>query len=246
MRTLIISDIHGNLEALQSVLGSTDGIDSVVCLGDIVGYGPSPNECVETVKNLEPAACLAGNHDLGATATIDISLFSSAAARALVWTRSVLKPENLAYLETLKPTGMWEGAALAHGSPRDPVWEYLESPQQAAASLELIQSDACFVGHTHVPRVFEQGEEPETPRVRAFAPAHEDAVPLSDGTRRILNPGSVGQPRDGDPRAAYAVVDDSEGVSTFLRVSYAFDVTQRKIIEAGLPSSLASRLSVGM
>src|SRR5947209_6172994 len=210
VQTLIISDIHGNLEALNTVLEDAGSYDTVICLGDIVGYGAQPNECVATVQSLPGLICLAGNHDLGATGRIDIGLFSSGAARALLWTRQALRPDAMDYLMALSPTGAAPHIALAHASPRDPVWEYLEYPQQAAANFGLFEQQACLVGHTHVPRIFEEMVDDSGRRI-VQQHADEADPELFDGVRRILNPGSVGQPRDGNPRAAYALLDTESG-----------------------------------
>jgi diadenosine tetraphosphatase ApaH/serine/threonine PP2A family protein phosphatase len=245
LRALLISDIHGNLEALNAVLADAGSYDAAICLGDIVGYGAQPNECVATVRGLENLTCLAGNHDLGATGRIDVSQFSSGAARALMWTRHALRPECTKYLMQLQPTGSAPNIALAHASPRDPVWEYLEYAQQAAANFLLFEEKVCFVGHTHVPRTFEEIGDPagrDTARERPNA----RQLDVFDGLRRIVNPGSVGQPRDGDPRAAYALLDTETGSYTAARVTYDVEKPQKLILAAGLPSSLASRLSLGM
>jgi predicted phosphodiesterase len=245
VRTLIVSDIHGNLEALNTVLENAGSFDRVICLGDIVGYGPQPNECIATVRGLPGLTCLAGNHDLGATGRIEIGLFSSGAARALLWTRQALRPDAMDYLMQLDPTGAAPNIALAHASPRDPVWEYLEYPQQAAANFGLFEQQACLVGHTHVPHIFEEVVDDSGRRM--VQERTDVAEPdLLDGVRRILNPGSVGQPRDGDPRAAYALLNTGNSSFTLKRVAYDVQKAQGLILAAGLPSSLASRLSVGM
>jgi diadenosine tetraphosphatase ApaH/serine/threonine PP2A family protein phosphatase len=245
VRTLIVSDIHGNLEALNAVLEDAGSFDAAMCLGDIVGYGAQPNECVATVRDLPKLICLAGNHDLGATGRIDAGLFSSGAGRALMWTRHALRPDSSEFLMQLEPTGIAPNMALVHASPRDPVWEYLEYAQQAAANFVLFEQPACFVGHTHVPRTFEEAVD-RSGHGTVRARANMEQIDLFDGIRRIVNPGSVGQPRDGDPRAAYAVVDTESGSFTTRRVAYNVVKAQELILAAGLPSSLASRLSLGM
>lgn len=245
MRTLIVSDIHGNLPALSAVLADVGSFDAAICLGDIVGYGAQPNECVDAIRALPQLICLAGNHDLGATGRIDARLFSAGAGRALAWTKHALRPEHLEFLTNLEPTGSTSTVALAHASPRDPVWEYLEYAQQAEANFSLFAEEVCLVGHTHVPRTFEQEvRQLGRPSIRERSGPPEFEV--FDGVRRIINPGSVGQPRDGDPRAAYAVVDPETGAFSAKRVLYDVPLAQAAILAAGLPSSLASRLSLGM
>jgi predicted phosphodiesterase len=245
MQTLIVSDIHGNLEALNAVLTDAGSFEAVICLGDIVGYGAQPNECIAAIQALPNLTCLAGNHDLGATGRIDAALFSAGAGRALAWTRHALRPDNTEYLNRLQPVGDLSAIALAHASPRDPVWEYLESAPQAAANFELFHQAACLVGHTHVPRTFELSIDASR-RATVSERVEYERLDLSDGTRRIVNPGSVGQPRDGDPRAAYALLDTVGGEYTSWRVSYDVTKAQELILAAGLPPSLASRLALGM
>lgn len=245
MRTLIVSDIHGNLDALTAVLSDAGEFEAAICLGDIVGYGAQPNECIAAVRALPNLVCLAGNHDLGATGRIDAAVFSAGAARALAWTRHALRPDNTDYLNQLDPSGDLPRIALAHASRRDPVWEYLETTQQAVANFELFGQGVCLVGHTHVPRTFE-ADGAGTASTRVTERAEHDQLELFDGIRRIVNPGSVGQPRDGDPRAAYAVIDTQSGRFTARRVPYDVQSAQERILAAGLPSSLASRLALGM
>ncbi len=245
MRTLIVSDIHGNLDALNAVLADAGDFEAAICLGDIVGYGAQPNECIATVRALPNLVCLAGNHDLGATGRIDAATFSAGAGRALAWTRHALRPDNADYLNQLDPSGDLAKIALAHASRRDPVWEYLETAQQAAANFGLFDQAVCLIGQTHVPRTFEaDGARSETTRVAERIDYEQ--LDLFDGTRRIVNPGSVGQPRDGDPRAAYAVVDSRSGTYTPRRVPYDIGSAQEHILAVGLPSSLATRLALGM
>jgi len=195
MRTLIVSDIHGNLEALEAVLSDAADFEAAICLGDIVGYGAQPNECIAAVRALPNLVCLAGNHDLGATGRIDAALFSSGAGRALAWTRHALRPDNTDFLNQLQPSTDLPAIALAHASRRDPVWEYLETIQQAAANFGLFDQEVCLVGHTHVPRTFELGGT-RTASNKVSERVEYAQLDLFDGTRRIVNPGSVGQPRD--------------------------------------------------
>ncbi len=242
MRYLILSDIHANLEAMQRVLEDADDFDAVLFLGDAVGYGPNPNECTELLQAQPRLTALAGNHDLVALGQLQLSAFSSLAAEAARWTAAQLTPANRAFLRSLNPLLDTGTALLAHASPRDPVWEYLESEHQAASSFRLFGSPVCLVGHTHVPRIFVLDE---SGYVRMRQPGAGQPLRLDPGRRYILNPGSVGQPRDGDPRAAYAQWDSERGYFEFRRVAYSVISTQEKILGAGLPSLLAARLAHG-
>lgn len=246
MRYLVLADVHANLEALEAVIADAGAVDAVVFLGDLVGYGPNPNECADRLRGLPNVASLVGNHDLAALARIDLSSFNPQARAAAEWTAAQLRPDVRAYLEGLSPTGSGEGFVMAHASPRDPVWEYLEFDYQGPANFRSFQGDLCFVGHTHVPRVFEQTGARGRGGIRVHSPEDSDRVAVVDGRRRIVNPGGVGQPRDGDPRAAYGLWDIERGEFQFHRVSYPIETTQEKILAAGLPPYLAMRLSVGM
>lgn len=241
--TLIISDIHGNLEALEAVLACRGPEQEVVCLGDLVGYGPNPNEVVRLVRDLDPTACLLGNHDLAVLGAVPLELFNSDAARAARWTAGRLKPDLRDWLREHAPTQTLPGTHLAHASPKDPIWEYMEESWQGPENFESFSGPLCFVGHTHVPRVFEQtGTNSYTP-VRLLGEG--ETVQLGDNVRMIVNPGSVGQPRDGDWRAAYGVWNPEAGTFTAHRTEYAVETTQQKILDAGLPRFLAQRLTLG-
>jgi predicted phosphodiesterase len=242
VRVAVISDIHGNLHALDAVLAAVAGErpDAIWCLGDLVGYGPRPNECTATVAG-SASICLAGNHDLGVLGRLDLTDFTPEAAIAARWSREVLTDEARAYLSS-RPTGTRaHGCELFHGSPRDPVWEYVLSEDAAWVAFRLTSSAVVLVGHSHVALTFalEDGGVAGT-----LAPEGTE-VDLSGG-RWLLNPGSVGQPRDGDPRAAYALLDVAEGHASFRRVPYPVERTQEEIRERGLPDSLAERLAVGV
>lgn len=244
MRYAIISDIHSNLAAFQAVLhdiNGTGGIDRIWCLGDIVGYGPDPKECIELLRQYEHV-CVAGNHDWGALEKIDLNDFNPEAAAACRWTGQQLGPDEIDYLANL-PLTLQEGDfTLAHGSPREPIWEYLLSTYSARISFDYFQTKYCLVGHSHVPAVFEQLADSEDCFLAELSPD----VPLILGeNRQIINPGGVGQPRDGDPRAAYAIYDSEHGVIQHHRVPYDIDATQQKMAEYGLPSRLITRLSYG-
>jgi len=241
MRVAVVSDIHSNLHALDAVLEAVDREqpDAVWCLGDIVGYGPRPDECCRIVEE-RAAICLGGNHDLGVRGDVDIDNFAPDAAAAALWTRGVLGEGAKAFLDRLDPTAETDGAQLFHASPRDPVWEYILTDQAAAAALEDTSAPLVLVGHSHVPLAVTvaRGE-----LAGGHAPAGTE-VSLGDN-RWLLNPGSVGQPRDGDARAAWLLLDLDAGQASFRRVDYAIAETQAEIREAGLPPILGERLSSG-
>jgi len=269
----ILSDIHSNATALARALEEIDHhtdepVDQIWCLGDIVGYGPDPNECIELLRDRNHLG-IAGNHDWGIAGLASLDHFSFAARLVAEWTRDQLTPDNLAYLQHLATTLTVEDCTLVHGSPRDPIWEYLLSTDQADANFPLFATRLCLVGHTHVPTIFLQAEEradsemtPEgTPAVAGEAHAEEDEETLlascdllepGEGwwqvppyCRAIINPGSVGQPRDGDPRAAIAFYDPERGFN-FRRLEYDIVAVQERILAAGLPRRLAERLAYGM
>src|SRR5215472_15377577 len=238
MRVAVVSDIHSNLHALEAVLAAIDAEapDELWCLGDLVGYGPRPNECCAAIAE-RADICLAGNHDLAVRGSIDLAEFHGDAGFAARWTREVLEPEWQALLDRLEPAGTAHGVALYHGSARDPIWEYVLSDEAARATLELTDSALVLVGHSHVAlRVVESGIE--------LAPVGTE-LELA-GVRALLNPGSVGQPRDGDPRAAYLLLDLDAQRASFRRVEYDVKSTQREIRDAGLPEMLAGRLELGL
>jgi diadenosine tetraphosphatase ApaH/serine/threonine PP2A family protein phosphatase len=242
MRVAVISDIHSNLHALESALADIDaeGVAEIWCLGDVIGYGPRPNECCDLVRE-RAAHSLCGNHDLAVLGTVDVAEFAGDAGRAARWTAHELGAEQRAWLGTLQPQGRADGAELFHGSPRDPVWEYVLSEHVAMAALEATEAPLVLVGHSHV----------------ALALVAEDAfvqgglarggTVLELGSQRwLVNPGSVGQPRDGDPRAAWLLADLDAGVATFRRIAYDVEQTQAEIRARGLPEGLASRLAHGV
>jgi diadenosine tetraphosphatase ApaH/serine/threonine PP2A family protein phosphatase len=241
VRVAVISDIHGNLHALEQVLAAIDADppDAIWCLGDVVGYGPKPNECCELVRTRSTVA-LCGNHDLAVTGGLDLREFSGDAAAAAEWTRGVLDEEHRAWLRDLEPQARAEGVGLFHGSARDPVWEYVLSDGAAVATLLVTDERIVLVGHSHVAlHVALRGHELES----GLAP---DGTVLGLGEARwLLNPGSVGQPRDGDPHAAYLVLDLGVGTASFRRVAYDVERTQAEMRGAGLPDLLAARLAVG-
>lgn len=241
MLVAVVSDIHGNLDALRAVLSDLPPVDEVWCLGDIVGYGPDPNQCVETIFGLNHLA-LAGNHDWAAVGKIGTSDFNPDARRAAEWTGNQLTPANREILSTLPTETVVGDFTLAHGSPREPVWEYIMALGQAVANLDFFATRYCLVGHTHVPAIFLGPTASERPALQL--PAVDAPLPLGE-RRLIANPGSVGQPRDGDPRASYFLLDLSALTMTFRRVAYDVAATQDKMRRAGLPRSLWMRLSHG-
>jgi diadenosine tetraphosphatase ApaH/serine/threonine PP2A family protein phosphatase len=241
VRVAVVSDIHGNLAALEAVLAAleAEGTDELWCLGDLVGYGARPSECCAAIE-ARASFCLVGNHDLAVRGTIDLEEFSGDAGAAARWTRDVLSPEALAFLNRLSPEGKRENVALFHGSARDPVWEYVLSDEAAVTTLAMTEEPIVLVGHSHAAlHVTMRGDDVDG----GLAPAGTE-LDLR-GRRALLNPGSVGQPRDGDPRAAYLVLDLDERTAGFRRVEYDIERTQREIREAGLPDLLAARLQLG-
>lgn len=245
MRILVLSDIHANLAALEAALADARSFDyeAVWCLGDIVGYGPEPDECIARIRQLKPRAVI-GNHDWAVIGGMDAEDFNHEARWGVLWTREKLNAESLAWLRDLsKEPLVVEDFTLTHGSPRDPVWEYILYPSVAYANLEHFTTPFCLVGHTHVPAVFMAGRDDRG--VSVVRPQAGQALPLAGGQRAILNPGSVGQPRDSDPRAAYAILDTERAVWLPRRVSYPIEVTQAHMRAAGLPERLITRLAFG-
>jgi diadenosine tetraphosphatase ApaH/serine/threonine PP2A family protein phosphatase len=244
MRYLVIADIHANLEALEAVLADAPPYDATLCLGDTVGYGADPNACVERVRGLPGLTCLAGNHDLAALGRVDLNLFNDYAREAAEWTAKTMTAEVRDYLESLAPALNEPKWYLAHASPRDPVWEYMEYDFQGPPNFKEFDQTVCFVGHTHVPRVYLM--DSKTERVDVGIPRAGSVMRLGNGLRAIVNPGGVGQPRDHDPRSAYCILDTESGEFAFRRVSYPVEQAQKKIEAAGLPEALAYRLSIGV
>ena len=240
MRVAVISDVHANYSALEAVLAEieTEAVDAVWCLGDTVGYGPRPNECCEAVEK-RADHCLVGNHDLVVLGEIDVGDFNDDAAAVAVWTAEVLTDSARSFLLGLKPSAQIEGVDLFHASARDPVWEYVLTEEAARATLELTSSPLVLVGHSHIAlAVTTDGGEV----LGGLAPAGSQ-VELQG--RWLLNPGSVGQSRDGDPRAAWLLVDLDRRFADFRRVQYSIEQTQAEMRERGLPEALAARLARG-
>jgi predicted phosphodiesterase len=242
MRIAILSDIHANYHALEATLAAVDEerVDEIWCLGDTVGYGPRPNRCCSVVA-ARAALCLAGNHDLAVTGALSVDEFNGDAAAAARWTREVLEPEPLGFLRSLEPAATRPGAELYHGSPIDPVWDYVLSEAAAFLSFHLTKAPLVLVGHSHVALALSWREE----ALGGGVASEGDEIDLADG-RWLLNPGSVGQPRGGDPRAAWLLIDDQVRRATFRRTPYPIEQTQAEIRERGLPEALAERLAHGV
>jgi len=248
MRYLILSDIHSNLEALEAVLGQAqEHYEQVVCLGDVVGYGPNPNEVIDRLQELKPVATVRGNHDKASCGIDSAEEFNAAARQAALWTREQLRAENLSYLRQL-PSGpiRLDTFQIVHGSLRDED-EYLFQPREAYESLKLAEIPLTFCGHTHFQGGFALKEtgQLEVLRVSQARGLATAELKLEPGARYLINPGSLGQPRDGDPRAAFACFDPDRQQVEYWRVPYDVRATQAKMRAAGLPESLAVRLSFG-
>lgn len=241
MRILIISDIHANITALEAVLADAGEVDAVWCLGDLVGYGPDPNECVEKIRQLPNLVCLIGNHDAAVAGVISNTPFNSEARQAVIWTQSIIAPTHLNFLRTLTSLEVRDSVCLAHGSPRQPVWEYVLDTRTAKQNFEHFDTPFCFVGHSHLPVVFQMHPENETTKLSIpVVNTARDMIP-----RAIFNPGSVGQPRDRDPRASYAIFDPSRHTWYYRRVSYDIQSVQDRMQLANLPERHIQRLSAG-
>jgi diadenosine tetraphosphatase ApaH/serine/threonine PP2A family protein phosphatase len=244
MKVAILTDIHSNLPALEAVLEAIDeaGIETRWCLGDVVGYGANPDECARTVSD-RCDLTLVGNHDLAVTGEISTDVFSASAAAAVEWTRANSEDSTIEFLKSLKPENTEHEVALYHASPRDPVWEYVLAIDQARECIAEQAARVSLIGHSHVALWFSDGEG--LPGADGGAQA-EDATEIDLAENRwLLNPGSVGQPRDGDPRAAWLELDTDAWKATYHRVTYDIDRAAAAIRDAGLPELLADRLYVG-
>ena len=242
MRYAIIADIHANQAAFRAVLKDIDrkgGIDEVWCLGDIVGYGPDPGACIDLMQELKPV-CVAGNHDRAAIDKLDLAYFNPLAAEACRWTMQQLSPEHIEYLENLPLVSEQGDFYLVHGSPVDPVLEYVISTSIAENNFRRFETPYCLIGHTHAPLAFRQED------YGCISLSLTPNVGLQLGkAKMIINPGGVGQPRDGDPRAAYAIYDSEANMFRPFRVEYDISATQDRMMKAGLPIQLVSRLNTG-
>ncbi len=240
MSLAILSDIHGNLEALDAVLADVDAQkpEAIVCLGDFVGYGASPNECLARLRPRIEAAVL-GNHDVAALGRLRLGGFNSDAATSARWTQTELADEHRGWLDALPFTMVWRGVRIVHATPSDPEeWNYVLSIADAEYEFDAFEEPLCLIGHSHVPGQFQLDGSGVTYARKAL-------VDLAPGARRIVNVGSVGQPRDGDPRAAWALLDPAAGRLEHRRVEYDVDAAAARIGDAGLPSFLAERLRWG-
>lgn len=249
MKAAVLSDIHGNLPAFEAVLDDIgdSGADELWCLGDVVGYGASPEECTELVRE-RCEVSLVGNHDLAVLGELDTTTFSGAASAAVEWTREHMGPAEMDYLGSLKPSDTSRDAALYHASPRDPVWEYVLWPDQATECLAVQDLRVSMIGHSHVALFFsvpggEQGSS-DAQEARGWQAGAGTRLEISEG-RWLINPGSVGQPRDGDPRAAWLELDTEEWEATYHRVEYDIDRAAAAIEATDLPEHLGKRLYVG-
>lgn len=243
MKILLVSDIHSNLTALEAVLADCGEFDALWNLGDTIGYGPKPRECIDRMVDLFASPVLVGNHDLACIGSVDIAEFNPVAQVASRWTALQLGMDHRAYLADL-PAMLENGPfTLAHGSPRSPIWEYVTSAAIAAENFLAFESNTCFIGHTHIAMFAIHRNGSDAVEIHPFRSG--DTLDLTQG-RYIINPGSVGQPRDRDPRAAYAVLDTDAASVTAGRVEYDVATTQRQMALANLPEVLIARLAHGM
>ena len=243
MRYAIIADIHANLAALVAVLVDIErqgDVDELWCLGDVVGYGPDPHECI-ALLNKTNHVCVAGNHDLAAIEKLDTSEFNPDAALACRWTAKKLTAEDRRYLSNLPLIINKGDFTLVHGSPREPVWEYLLSISSAEENFNHFKTKFCLIGHSHVPLMFKKGK-----KEASFSQFSTDSTLELGRERLILNPGAVGQPRDSDPRASYAIYDSETELVRLFRVPYDINATQARMVKCNLPMRLVARLSLGV
>jgi diadenosine tetraphosphatase ApaH/serine/threonine PP2A family protein phosphatase len=243
MQILVISDVHANLVALEAVLEAAGEVDEIWNLGDIVGYGPKPRECIDRLVALEPSASLIGNHDWAAIGRLQLDEFNPVAKYATYWTTAQLGSHHMQYLESLPNRVIETDWILVHASPRHPIWEYVYTAKVASENFELFDAPVCFLGHSHVQLFISeimalQGTAP-------VQPADGDTIVI-EGDRFIVNPGSVGQPRDNNPRAGFALYDPDTRIVTFRRVPYDIEKTQSQMEAAGLPRPLITRLALGV
>ncbi len=235
----IISDIHSNLAALKAVLIDVGKTEKIWCLGDFVGYGPNPNEVLELIKD-KLTFKLSGNHDLGCIGQMDLNSFTSSAKAACEYTAKILTEENKKYLESLELLETDDKSTLVHGSPREPVWEYILNEDIAFQNFGFFESPVCFVGHTHLPVIFKKS------RPHTLVPKPGEEIKLDINDKAIVNPGSVGQPRDGNPKSSYLLFDEKKFTVTFKRVAYDVKSTKEIMKKDKLPQSLIERLGHGL
>ena len=242
MRVAIATDIHGNRHAFEAVIDAAerDGAEELWCLGDLVGYGGDPDASVELARR-HCSVCLAGNHDLAVVDVLSLEEFSRGAALAATWTRDVIAPETREFLLSLKPEGSAQGVGLFHASPRDPVWEYVLSGLTAELCFDATDFRVSLIGHSHVALSFDRQEGSP-----ASGTTRKEGTELDVGAGQwLINPGSTGQPRDGDPRAAWLLLDTDRWTATYRRAEYDIAGAQAAIRAANLPDSLAERLQYG-
>jgi predicted phosphodiesterase len=242
MRVAVLSDIHANIRALDAILAKAGKVDAVWHLGDVVGYGPDPDTVVGRLRDLD-AHGVRGNHDLAATGDDVIRDFNTDARAAMEWTRATIRPATLDWLAALPPLLTMNDWSLVHASPRDPTWEYIVTEDAAAANLAVLPTARGLFGHTHLPIAYVVGEGADG--VATLTPDPGKPIAL-DGRRALLNPGSVGQPRDGDPRASGLVLDVGRHSATWIRAEYDIAATQAAMRAVGLPSRGISRLAFGI
>jgi diadenosine tetraphosphatase ApaH/serine/threonine PP2A family protein phosphatase len=244
MHCAIVADIHANLAAFLAVLVDIEQrgeAEEVWCLGDIVGYGPEPHQCLEVLRQTNHI-CVAGNHDLAAIGEIDTYEFNPDAVAAIQWTAKQLTPRDVDYIKNLPLVIERGDFTLVHGSPREPVWEYVLSISTAQENFAYFKSKFCLISHSHVPLVFKYDKAGSC----SFSQFSTNTALILGEERLIINPGAVGQPRDGDPRASYAIYDSETSQIMLYRISYDVGTTQAKMVEQRLPMRLVARLSRGM
>jgi predicted phosphodiesterase len=241
MRVLVISDIHSNITGLETVLQSAGEVDATWCLGDLVGYGPDPNECVERIRALPHLTCILGNHDAAVTSNKNIEKFNDEAEKSIHFTVERLSSDNLKFLKRLREKYINQAVTLTHGSPRNPIWEYLVEPFVAMMNFSYFNTPLAFIGHSHLPISFTMDASGE----KIIRTIHEGNDTITLEGRAILNPGSVGQPRDRDPRASYGIYDPDQSTWQIFRVEYDIPAVQKRMLEAGLPERQAQRLADG-
>ena len=241
MKVALLSDIHSNLEAFQAVTASlaAQPADEIIFLGDIVGYGANPNECIEMLRDLT-GCMIAGNHDFAAIGKTDIRYFNPHAQEAIVWTKKKLTPENARFLSTLPLCGSGNGFFFVHSTPMHPqLWDYILMLSETGVSFDNFKEPLCFVGHSHCPTIFIQD------RGGAVSETERSNITLEQDRRYIINTGSIGQPRDGNPLSSYGLYDTETKKYRLIRVAYDIARAQQKILDAGLPPFLAARLALG-
>lgn len=237
MKILVFSDIHSNATAFEAVLAAAGSVDAYWCLGDIVGYGPDPNDCIRLVRDLPNMVCVRGNHDAATLGEVDQQTFNHEASLAITWTKRHLNAEGLEYLLSLPEKLDQDDITIVHGSPRNPVWDYVMDFMTAVRMFQFFDKEICLLGHTHVPAIWHENEAPKAPVM--------EYQKFKITEKCILNPGSVGQPRDHDPRAAFALFDPQEKTWELRRAAYDLESVQTRIKKSGLPWRHAMRLSEG-